>query len=214
MWASDFGCLSGGEPIGKSRHAAFPFWASRDRSVHSDAIRMFLPLVAAERQERSDWSERGSGKAEHPTLSTDALRPLMTKQSENKALNMAKFIQESGPCSRWRSLTSLISMRGGLCEKHDDAEHLFRTQSSRLYELQDGNWWPEGLLVKQHGLLRLVALLFTRWLLVQSKLHLCCKARKGRRSCIDTSELIRSVWFSWWCHRWCKSDAESWVLEI
>ncbi len=53
---------------------------------------MLLPLAAAERQERSDWSERGSGKENIPTLSTDALRPLMTKQQKT-ALNMAKFIQ-------------------------------------------------------------------------------------------------------------------------
>ncbi|MBS2961385.1 Rop family plasmid primer RNA-binding protein, partial [Klebsiella pneumoniae subsp. pneumoniae] len=37
-------------------------------------------------------SERGSGKENIPTLSTDALRPLMTKQQKT-ALNMAKFIQ-------------------------------------------------------------------------------------------------------------------------
>ncbi|MDM7115869.1 Rop family plasmid primer RNA-binding protein, partial [Klebsiella pneumoniae] len=36
-----------------------------------------------------------------------------------------------------------------LCEElHDDAEHLFRTLSSRLDALQDGNRWPECLLVR------------------------------------------------------------------
>ncbi|NOQ03980.1 Rop family plasmid primer RNA-binding protein [Acinetobacter baumannii] len=38
-------------------------------------------------------SERGSGKETGFTLSTDALRPLMTKQQKT-ALNMAKFIQD------------------------------------------------------------------------------------------------------------------------
>ncbi|HBW3748389.1 TPA: Rop family plasmid primer RNA-binding protein, partial [Klebsiella pneumoniae] len=37
-------------------------------------------------------SERGSGKETVLTLSTDALRLLMTKQQKT-ALNMAKFIQ-------------------------------------------------------------------------------------------------------------------------
>ncbi|MBK2879821.1 Rop family plasmid primer RNA-binding protein, partial [Escherichia coli] len=37
-------------------------------------------------------SERGSGKESGFTLSTDAPRPLMTKQQKT-ALNMAKFIQ-------------------------------------------------------------------------------------------------------------------------
>ncbi|MDI7115991.1 Rop family plasmid primer RNA-binding protein, partial [Klebsiella pneumoniae] len=39
----------------------------------------------------------------------------------------------------------------GLCEQHhDDAEHLFRTLASRLHALQDGNLWPECLLVSLH----------------------------------------------------------------
>ncbi|HBX0548232.1 TPA: Rop family plasmid primer RNA-binding protein [Klebsiella pneumoniae] len=37
-------------------------------------------------------SERGSGKESGFTLSTDAPRPLMTKQQKT-ALNMAKYIQ-------------------------------------------------------------------------------------------------------------------------
>ncbi|HFF8581253.1 TPA: Rop family plasmid primer RNA-binding protein [Klebsiella pneumoniae] len=61
----------------------------------------------------------------------------MTKQQKT-ALNMAKFIQN-------QSLLLLeklneLDVEADLCEKlHDDAEHLFRTLSSRLDELQDGN---------------------------------------------------------------------------
>lgn len=61
----------------------------------------------------------------------------MTKQQKT-ALNMAKFIQH-------QSLLLLeklneLDAEAGLCEKlHDDAEHLFRTLSSRLDALQDGN---------------------------------------------------------------------------
>nr|WP_010904247.1 Rop family plasmid primer RNA-binding protein [Klebsiella pneumoniae]AAG32627.1 Rom protein [Klebsiella pneumoniae] len=60
----------------------------------------------------------------------------MTKQQKT-ALNMAKFIQN-------QSLLLLekldLDVEADLCEKlHDDAEHLFRTLSSRLDALQDGN---------------------------------------------------------------------------
>ena len=60
----------------------------------------------------------------------------MTKQQKT-ALNMAKFIQN-------QSLLLLekldLDAEADLCEKlHDDAEHLFRTLSSRLDALQDGN---------------------------------------------------------------------------
>ncbi|WP_425498085.1 Rop family plasmid primer RNA-binding protein [Klebsiella pneumoniae] len=61
----------------------------------------------------------------------------MTKQQKT-ALNMAKFIQNQ-PRSCY-SLTSFDPIPSRPCEKlHDDAEHLFRTLSSRLDALQDGN---------------------------------------------------------------------------
>ena len=53
----------------------------------------------------------------------------MTKQQQT-ALNMAKFIQN-------QSLLLLEKLNE--LDLHDDAEHLFRTLSSRLDELQDGN---------------------------------------------------------------------------
>ena len=83
--------------------------------------------------------ERGSGKETGFTLSTDALRPLMTKQQKT-ALNMAKFIQNQ-PLLLLEKLNELdLDAEADLCEKlHDDAEHLFRTLSSRLDSLQDGN---------------------------------------------------------------------------
>ncbi|MFH5047016.1 Rop family plasmid primer RNA-binding protein [Klebsiella michiganensis] len=64
----------------------------------------------------------------------------MTKQQKTALKNMAKFIQ-------YQSLLLLdklneldLDAEADLCEKlHDDAEHLFRTLSSRLDELQDGN---------------------------------------------------------------------------
>ncbi len=101
---------------------------------------MVLPLAAAERPERSDWSERGSGKRDwFFTLSTDALRLLMTKQQKT-ALNMAKFIQNQSLLLLEKLNELALDVEADLCEKlHDDAEHLFRTLSSRLDELQDGN---------------------------------------------------------------------------
>ncbi|WP_238762197.1 Rop family plasmid primer RNA-binding protein [Klebsiella pneumoniae] len=59
----------------------------------------------------------------------------MTKQQKT-ALNMAKFIQNQSLLL----LEKLNEPEADLCEKlHDDAEHLFRTLSSRLDALQDGN---------------------------------------------------------------------------
>ncbi|WP_438941770.1 Rop family plasmid primer RNA-binding protein [Mycoplasmoides pneumoniae] len=82
---------------------------------------------------------------------------------------MAKFIQNQSLLLLEKLNELDLDAEADLCEKlHDDAEHLFRTLSSRLDELQDGNWWPECLLVKRHGLLRLVAPQFTRWLTVGS----------------------------------------------
>ncbi|WP_240091116.1 Rop family plasmid primer RNA-binding protein [Klebsiella pneumoniae] len=62
----------------------------------------------------------------------------MTKQQKT-ALNMAKFIQNQS-LLLLEKLNELDLDADDLCEKlHDDAEHLFRTLSSRLDELQDGN---------------------------------------------------------------------------
>ncbi len=73
------------------------------------------------------------------TLSTDALRLLMTKQQKT-ALNMAKFIQNQSLLLLEKLNELALDVEADLCEKlHDDAEHLFRTLSSRLDELQDGN---------------------------------------------------------------------------
>ena len=73
------------------------------------------------------------------TLSTDALRSLMTKQQKT-ALNMAKFIQNQSLLLLEKLNELDLDVEADLCEKlHDDAEHLFRTLSSRLDELQDGN---------------------------------------------------------------------------
>ena len=62
----------------------------------------------------------------------------MTKQ-QTTALNMAKFIQnQSLLLGKLNELD--LDAEADLCEKlHDDAEHLFRTLSSRLDALQDGN---------------------------------------------------------------------------
>ncbi len=73
------------------------------------------------------------------TLSTDALRALMTKQQKT-ALNMAKFIQNQSLLLLEKLNELDLDVEADLCEKlHDDAEHLFRTLSSRLDALQDGN---------------------------------------------------------------------------
>ncbi|WQO25388.1 Rop family plasmid primer RNA-binding protein (plasmid) [Klebsiella pneumoniae subsp. pneumoniae] len=64
----------------------------------------------------------------------------MTKQQKT-ALNMAKFIQHPSSLLLLEKLNELdLDVEADLCEKlHDDAEHLFRTLSSRLDALQDGN---------------------------------------------------------------------------
>ncbi len=123
----DFVMLVRGRFQGKNVAAMRPFLLpSRDRSgflelyTHAPA-----PLAAAERQERSDSSERGSGKENIPTLSTDALRPLMTKQQKT-ALNMAKFIQNQSLLLLEKPTSPDLDAEADLCEKlHDDAEHLF-----------------------------------------------------------------------------------------
>ena len=62
----------------------------------------------------------------------------MTKQQKT-ALNMAKFIQNQS-LLLLEKLNELDLDVADLCEKlHDDAEHLFRTLSSRLNASQDGN---------------------------------------------------------------------------
>ncbi len=61
------------------------------------------------------------------------------------------------------------------------------------------------LLVKQHGLLRLVALSFTRWLTVVSCFHTLCQVLMGRvLKLLIHQSLLEVFGFSWWCHRWCK----------
>ncbi|PXI84416.1 Rop family plasmid primer RNA-binding protein [Klebsiella pneumoniae] len=66
----------------------------------------------------------------------------MTKQQKT-ALNMAKFIQNQSLLllEKLNELDLLdLDVEADLCEKlHDDAEHLFRTLTSRLDALQDGN---------------------------------------------------------------------------
>lgn len=78
----------------------------------------------------------------HPTplpVYTDALRALMTKQQKT-ALNMAKFIQNQSLLLLEKLNELDLDVEADLCEKlHDDAEQLFRTLSSRLDVLQDGN---------------------------------------------------------------------------
>ncbi|EPY7441060.1 Rop family plasmid primer RNA-binding protein [Klebsiella quasipneumoniae] len=65
----------------------------------------------------------------------------MTKQQKT-ALNMAKFIQHQSLLllDKLNELELELDAEADLCEKlHDDAEHLFRTLSSKLDALQDGN---------------------------------------------------------------------------
>ncbi len=63
----------------------------------------------------------------------------MTKQQKT-ALNMAKFIQNQSLLLLEKLNELDLDVEADLCEKlHDDAEHLFRTLSSRLDALQDGN---------------------------------------------------------------------------
>ncbi|MCQ7029448.1 Rop family plasmid primer RNA-binding protein, partial [Escherichia coli] len=56
------------------------------------------------------------------------------------ALNMAKFIQNQSLLLLEKLNELDLDVEADLCETlHDDAEHLFRTLSSRLDALQDGN---------------------------------------------------------------------------
>ncbi|MFW4067715.1 Rop family plasmid primer RNA-binding protein, partial [Klebsiella pneumoniae] len=56
------------------------------------------------------------------------------------SLNMAKFIQNQSLLLLEKLNELDLDVEADLCEKlHDDAEHLFRTLSLRLDELQDGN---------------------------------------------------------------------------
>ncbi len=151
------------------RHAAFPLHHATVRFLRA-LYALLLPLAAAERQERSDQSERGSGKENIPTLSTDALRPPYEPKQQKTALNMAKFIQNQSLLllenltkrSRcWgRPLRNSTMMR----------EHLSRTLSSRLDELQDGKLDSQSSLFSGSSTAcsELVVLLFTRWLTVVS----------------------------------------------
>ena len=72
----------------------------------------------------------------------------MTKQQKT-ALNMAKFIQNQSLLLLEKLNELDLDVEADLCEKlHDDAEHLFRTLSSRLDALPAGNGWPECLCVR------------------------------------------------------------------
>ncbi|MDM7116030.1 Rop family plasmid primer RNA-binding protein, partial [Klebsiella pneumoniae] len=56
------------------------------------------------------------------------------------ALNMAKFIQNQSLLLLEKLNELDLDVEADLCEElHDDAEHFFRTLSSRLDALQDGN---------------------------------------------------------------------------
>ncbi|MCE4099301.1 Rop family plasmid primer RNA-binding protein [Klebsiella pneumoniae] len=63
----------------------------------------------------------------------------MTKQQKT-ALNMAKFIQNQSLLLLEKLNELDLDAEAALCKKpHDDAENHFRTLSSRLNALQDGN---------------------------------------------------------------------------
>ncbi len=69
----------------------------------------------------------------------------MTKQQKT-ALNMAKFIQNQSLLLLEKLNELDFDVEADLCEKlHDDAEHLFRTLTSRLDELQDGENTENGI---------------------------------------------------------------------
>ncbi len=146
------------------RMQALSFPHPRDRSVFSGALyACFAPAASPQPdgRRRSDWSERGSGREFCiPPLSTDALRPYDETTVKTALEHATKFIQNPVCCSCWRSLTSLISMLRPtfVRNSHDDAQTSFSsTLSSRLDELQDGNWWPECLCSETARLVRLVA---------------------------------------------------------
>ncbi|MDM7115248.1 Rop family plasmid primer RNA-binding protein, partial [Klebsiella pneumoniae] len=59
---------------------------------------------------------------------------------QKTALNMAKFIQNQSLLLLEKLNELDLDVEADLCEElHDDAENLFRTLSSRLDALQDGN---------------------------------------------------------------------------
>ncbi|MEB7493550.1 Rop family plasmid primer RNA-binding protein, partial [Klebsiella pneumoniae] len=59
---------------------------------------------------------------------------------QKTAVNMAKFIQAQSLLLLDRLNDLDLDHEADFCEKlHEDAEHLFRTLSSRLDELLDGN---------------------------------------------------------------------------
>ncbi|MEB7493564.1 Rop family plasmid primer RNA-binding protein, partial [Klebsiella pneumoniae] len=61
-------------------------------------------------------------------------------KQQKTAVNMAKFIQAQSLLLLDRLNDLDLDHEADFCEKlHDDAEHLFRTLSSRLDELLDGN---------------------------------------------------------------------------
>ncbi|MGO1151500.1 Rop family plasmid primer RNA-binding protein [Klebsiella pneumoniae] len=63
----------------------------------------------------------------------------MNKQQKT-AVNMAKFIQDQSLLLLDRLNELDLDHEADFCEKlHEDAEHLFRTLTSRLDALQDGN---------------------------------------------------------------------------
>lgn len=123
----------------KRPRCGLPFFPSCDSLVLSS----FSTHAPAARRSRTAgaWrlSERGSGKETGFTLGSDALRPFMSKQQKT-ALNMVKFIQNQSLLLLEKLNELDLDVEADLCEKlHDDAEHLFRTLSSRLDALQDGN---------------------------------------------------------------------------
>ncbi len=62
------------------------------------------------------------------------------RSTERQTPNMAKFIQNQSLLLLEKLNELALDVEADLCEKlHDDAEHLFRTLTSRLDALQDGN---------------------------------------------------------------------------
>ncbi len=79
--------------------------------------------------------EKGQGLE----LPTEAPRGVLTKPQKT-ALNIAKFIQNQSLLLLEKINELDLDVEADLWEKlHDDAEHLFRTLSSRLDALKDGN---------------------------------------------------------------------------
>ncbi len=161
------GCLSVGGAQGKRPPCYLPSDITRPFGF-LEFIRMFCRSPQPNgRSVATEWARKG--KREHPGIEHWRSEPrLKTKQIGENSAEHGWNSSRISPCSCWLSLTSLIS--------DAEADLLWETPmmmcgASSVHrprdwmELQDGNWWPECLLVKQHGLLRLVALLFTRWLI-------------------------------------------------